>query len=67
MSSEPTFAAPGTTNGVPHTLSAVVLRLTQIWPFCFQVAHSWPVESLAIVMASARTELMVAGYPLSRL
>ena len=65
MSSVPTVVEPGMTKGVPHAVSLVVVRLTQILPPCSQVAHSLPVLSLSITSVSERTVLMVAGKPAS--
>ena len=65
MSSVFTDMAPGIANGVPQLLSLVVDRLTQIDPSASHVAHSCPVESLAITIVSVRTEAMVAGKPAS--
>ena len=47
MSSVSTEAAPGSANGRAPGAVAAVVRFSQIEPLASQVAHSWPVESLA--------------------
>ena len=42
------------TNGVPQVRSLPIVRLTQTWPPCVQVAHSFPVPSFSTTSVSVR-------------
>jgi hypothetical protein len=56
----------GRAKGLPQTVSPTSVRLTKTWGCCVQVAHSRPVESLAMTRVSVFHWLMAAGYPGSR-